>query len=305
MPQLNSTGTDAYQCKFNPENATYRNFIDANVGPNNGVMPAAGVTFAGPIFWRGGRLYGNAIVTGPITNNATTMYCQGGMKLRGGVTSVKNGGNLQADGGNLYIESDVEKINGVQAIGHTIFFGKENALAESLYIYFGVSYRHFGKVDLQGWNQRCGRIIATTDLANEAATYVTSADPATLSILNQSDNVTWYGNLNGKASTSASRRTPCTRDSRSSSRRARARSSFRRTRPAATSPSPPSTRAACPWRSRTPARSTSAPVRSWKWTPPPSTTSTWSRAPTRRTTARRLASTSPATARCASSTARP
>ncbi len=65
-----------------------------------------------------------------------------------------------------------------------------------------MSYRHFGKVDLQGWNQRCGRIIATTDLANEAATYVTSADPATLSILNQSDNVTWYGNLNGKASLS-------------------------------------------------------------------------------------------------------
>ena len=109
VPQLNSTGTDAYQCKFNPENATYRNFIDASVGANNGVMPAAGVTFAGPIFWRGGRLYGNAIVTGPITNNATTMYCQGGMKLRGGVTSVKNGGNLQADGGNLYTESDVEK----------------------------------------------------------------------------------------------------------------------------------------------------------------------------------------------------
>ncbi|MBO7688380.1 MAG: hypothetical protein J6V72_18505, partial [Kiritimatiellae bacterium] len=202
VPQLNSTGTDAYQCKFNPENATYRNFIDANVGANNGVMPAAGVTFAGPIFWRGGRLYGNAIVTGPITNNATTMYCQGGMKLRGGVTSVKNGGNLQADGGNLYIESDVEKINGVHAIGHTIFFGKENALAESLYIYFGVSYRHFGKVDLQGWNQRCSRITATTDLANESSTYVTSADPATLSILNQSDNVTWYGNLNGKASLS-------------------------------------------------------------------------------------------------------
>ena len=96
VPQLNSTGTDAYQCKFNPENATYRNFIDANVGPNNGVMPATGVTFAGPIFWRGGRLYGNAIVTGPITNNATTMYCQGGMKLRGGVTSVKNGGTTRS-----------------------------------------------------------------------------------------------------------------------------------------------------------------------------------------------------------------
>lgn len=202
VPQLNSTGTDAYQCKFNPENATYRNFIDANVGPNNGVMPAAGVTFAGPIFWRGGRLYGNAIVTGPITNNAATMYCQGGMKLRGGVTSVKNGGNLQADGGNLYIESDVEKISFVQAIGHTIFFGKENALAESIYITFGVSYRHFGKVDLQGWNQRCSRFVATTDLANESSTYVTSADPATLSILNQSADVTWYGNLNGKASLS-------------------------------------------------------------------------------------------------------
>ena len=202
VPQLNSTGTDAYQCKFNPENATYRNFIDASVGANNGVMPAAGVTFAGPIFWRGGRLYGNAIVTGPITNNATTLYCQGGMKLRGGVTSTKNGGTLQADGGNLYIESDVEKINGVQAIGNTIFFGKENALAESLYIYFGVSYRHFGKVDLQGWNQRCSRFDATTDLANQSSTYVTSADPATLSILNQSANVTWYGNLNGKASLS-------------------------------------------------------------------------------------------------------
>ena len=202
VPQASSSGNDAYQCKFNPENATYRNFIDASVGANNGVMPAAGVTFAGPIFWRGGRLYGNAIVTGPITNNATTMYCQGGMKLRGGVTSTKNGGTLQADGGNLYIESNVEKVYGVHTIGNTIFFGKENALAESLYIYFGVSYRHFGKVDLQGWNQRCGRIIATTDLANEAATYVTSADPATLSILNQSDNVTWYGNLNGKASLS-------------------------------------------------------------------------------------------------------
>ena len=65
VPQAISTGNDAYQCKFNPENATYRNFIDASVGANNGVMPAAGVTFAGPIFWRGGRLYGNAIVTGP------------------------------------------------------------------------------------------------------------------------------------------------------------------------------------------------------------------------------------------------
>ena len=49
VPQAISTGTDAYQCKFNPENATYRNFIDANVGANNGVMPAAGVTFAGPL----------------------------------------------------------------------------------------------------------------------------------------------------------------------------------------------------------------------------------------------------------------
>ena len=39
--------------------------------------------------------------------------------MRGGVTSVKNGGNLQADGGNLYIESDVEKISYVQAIGNT------------------------------------------------------------------------------------------------------------------------------------------------------------------------------------------
>ena len=202
VPQLNSTGTDAYQCKFNPENATYRNFVDASVGANNGVMPAAGVTFAGPIFWRGGRLYGNAIVTGPITNNAATMYCQGGMKLRGGVTSTKNNAVLQADGGNLYIESDVEKFSGIQAIGNTIFFGKENALAESIYIYFGVSYRHFGKVDLQGWNQRCGRIIANTELAYQAETYITSADPATLSILNQSADVTWYGNLNGKASLS-------------------------------------------------------------------------------------------------------
>lgn len=203
VPQLDSTGMDVYQCHFNPENATYRNFIDANVGPNNGVMPAAGVTFAGPIFWRGGRLYGNAIVTGPITNDDTVMYCQGGMKLRGGVTSTKNGGGgLQADGGNLYIESDVEKISFVQAISHTIFFGKENALAESIDIIFGVDYRHWGKVDLQGWNQRCSRFVATTDLANESGTYVTSADPATLSILNQSEDVTWYGNLNGKASLS-------------------------------------------------------------------------------------------------------
>ena len=67
----------------------------------------------------------------------------------------------------------------------------------------GTSRRiHFGKVDLQGWNQRCSRFVATTDLANESSTYVTSADPATLSILNQSDNVTSYGNLNGKASLS-------------------------------------------------------------------------------------------------------
>ena len=173
------------------------------MGANNGVMPATGVTFAGPIFWRGGRLYGNAIVTGPITNNNTTLNCQGGMNLRGGVTSTKNGGGtLQADGANLYIESDVEKISGIHTIGNTIYFGKENALAESVYIYFGVSYRHFGKVDLQGWNQRCSRIGATTDLANESSTYVTSADPATLSILNQSADVTWYGNLNGKASLS-------------------------------------------------------------------------------------------------------
>ena len=203
VPQLNSTGNDVYQCKFNPANATYRNYIDANVGANNGMMPAAGVTLAGPIFWRGGRLYGNAIVTGPITNNNTTLYCQGGMKLRGGVTSTKSGGgSLQADGGDLYIESDVEKINGVQAIGHTIYFGKENALAESVYIYFGVSYRHFGKVNLQGWNQRCSRIAATTDLANQGETYITSADPATLSVLNQNADITWYGNLNGKASLS-------------------------------------------------------------------------------------------------------
>ena len=132
VTQVGSTGNEAYQCAFKPANATYHNFIDASVGANNGVMPDTGVTLAGPIFWRGGRLYGNAIVTGVITNNATTMYCQGGMKLRGGVTSVRNGGTLQADGGNLYIESDVEKVSGIHAIGNTTYFGKENALAAEI-----------------------------------------------------------------------------------------------------------------------------------------------------------------------------
>ena len=205
VPQASSSANEAYQCVFKPSNATYHNYIDANVGGNNGIMPEAGVTLAGPIFWRAGRLYGNVIVTGVITiNNGATFYCRGGVKLRGGVTSTDDSrGILQADGGDVYIECDVEKITGILAVGEPVYFGKENALAETMYITLGVSYRHYGKIDLKGWNQRCGRIKGDTDLANQGNCYITSSSgAATLSILNQPSDITWYGNLNDKASLS-------------------------------------------------------------------------------------------------------
>ena len=185
---LNGTGTygcevDARPCDTHPQ----------------GLVVPSGVTLAGHVYWRGGRLCGPGTVSGLVTiDGSNSLYGQDSIHFAGGVTSTGLGqGNLNADSSSYHIDSTVTKLNQVTTLGNCVYFGVDEALDTAQLIRFGASYNRSGGWDLQGHSQRCGGIDTVNTGSNMENTYFRSASPATLVCdQNQSDQY-FHGNLLG------------------------------------------------------------------------------------------------------------
>ncbi|MBR1588629.1 MAG: hypothetical protein IJ658_09930, partial [Kiritimatiellae bacterium] len=185
---------------------TYNNPLDATVGANYGLRVLAGSELGGGIAWRGsGRLHGGRI-TGPFTLYGTC-YAVDGVAFEGGVLPGGTGGKyLEADNGTMHLKSPVGAISRLCVIngdGKAIFYG-ENLLDDSITLAIGKTWgasHRCGTYDLNGYSQRA-KSLSLADQENMIAssTIVKSADPATLTLLNQDANVNYRGQLKGAVS---------------------------------------------------------------------------------------------------------
>ena len=193
---------------------TYNNPLDVSVGANYGLQVTSNSVIAGAVTCRGGRLHGGASgsnVGGRFTGvfkASSTIYPVGGISFEGGI--LPNGsagtGSLYADNGTMHIKSQVGAISQVRPInanGKVIFWG-ENLLADSVTVAMGQTYgstHRSGTYDLNGYSQRA-KTLSLIDEANmiPETTIITSANPATLTLVNQAATVNYKGQLKGAAS---------------------------------------------------------------------------------------------------------
>jgi len=180
---------------------TYGCEVDArpcDAHPQGLVVPS-GVTLAGHVYWRGGRLCGPGTVSGLVTiNGSSSLFGQDSIHFAGGVTSTGLGqGKLNADSGSYHIDSTVTKLNQVTTLGNCVYFGVDEALDTAQLIRFGASYNKSGGWDLQGHSQHCGGIDTANTGSNMANTYFRSASPATLVCDQSLSDQYFHGNLLG------------------------------------------------------------------------------------------------------------
>ena len=184
---------------------TYNNPLDVSVGANYGLQVNSNSVIAGAVTWRGGRLHGGR-VTGSFAL-AGTCYAVSGASFEGGI--VKSGSAnayLEADNGTMHFKSSVGAITHVcviNASGKAIFYG-ENLLAESITLAIGKTWgssHRAGTYDLNGYSQRA-KTLSLVDSGNMVAntTIITSESPATLTLLNQSADINYNGQIKGAAS---------------------------------------------------------------------------------------------------------
>ena len=184
---------------------TYNNPLDVSVGANYGLQVTSNSVIAGAVTWRGGRLHGGR-VTGSFAL-AGTCYAVSGASFEGGI--VKSGSAnayLEADNGTMHFKSSVGAITHVcviNASGKAIFYG-ENLLAESITLAIGKTWgssHRAGTYDLNGYSQRA-KTLSLVDSGNMVAntTIITSESSATLTLLNQSADINYNGQIKGAAS---------------------------------------------------------------------------------------------------------
>ena len=193
---------------------TYNNPLDVSVGANYGLQVNSNSVIAGAVTCRGGRLHGGASgnnVGGRFTGvfkASSTIYPVGGISFEGGI--LPNGsagtGSLYADNGTMHIKSQVGAISQIRPInanGKVIFWGA-NLLDDSVTVAMGQTYgstHRSGTYDLNGYSQRA-KTLSLIDEANmiPETTIITSANPATLTLVNQSATVNYKGQLKGAVS---------------------------------------------------------------------------------------------------------
>lgn len=176
---------------------TYYNPLDISVGANFGVQVKSQATLAGDITVRGGKVSGESnatpgyggTVTGNIYVDNSSLYLEDGIIMLGAkVERSAQGGSLIADGGPLDLKAKVinfSSLNTYRSVGVVRFFD-ENLLPDTTCIQFGTSYAGGGKIDLNGFDQRCKYITVNNTYSTPANTTITSSTgPATLTILNQ------------------------------------------------------------------------------------------------------------------------
>ncbi len=184
---------------------TYNNPLDVNVGANQGLQVTSNSVIAGSVLWRGGRLHGGRI-TGSFAL-AGTCYAVSGASFEGGVVPSGSAGKyLEADNGTMHFKSSIGAITQVCVIntsGKAIFYG-ENLLADSITFAIGKTWgstHRAGTYDLNGYSQRAKTLsLATSGGMVADTTVITSANPATLTLLNQSADVNYNGQLKGAVS---------------------------------------------------------------------------------------------------------
>ena len=185
---------------------TYNNPLDVSVGANYGLEVASGTTVAGAIELRSGRIRGPGTVSGELRVYGTC-YVENKVVIKGDVKKAGSGTcYFESDGGTTYLKAPVDAGISVCVIGMSgkfILYG-ENLFADSTVLNIGKTWsasHKSGTYDLNGYSQRAMR-LALVDSANmqPANTVITSAEKATLTLLNQSADVNYKGQLTGAAS---------------------------------------------------------------------------------------------------------
>ena len=185
---------------------TYNNSLDLNLGANYGLSVNSNSVIAGAVTWRGGRLHGGRY-TG-VVKVSGTVYPVGGASFEGGI--LPNGsagtGSLYADNGIMNLKSSVGAVSEIRPVnenGKAVFHG-ENLVADTVKYTIGTTWgtvHRSGTFDLNGYSQRASTLLLA-DSGNMVAntTIITSANPATLTLLNQSANINYNGQIKGAAS---------------------------------------------------------------------------------------------------------
>ena len=185
---------------------TYNNSLDLSVGANYGLQVNANSVIAGAVTWRGGRLHGGRY-TG-VVKVSGTVYPVGGVSFEGGI--LPNGsagtGTLYVDNGTMNLKSSVGAVSEIRAInesGKVVFHG-ENLVADSVPFVIGTTWgtaHRSGTFDLNGYSQRASRLsLVSSGNMVASTTIITSANPATLTLLNQSADINYNGQIKGAAS---------------------------------------------------------------------------------------------------------
>lgn len=179
---------------------TYACPLDVTVATRHpyGLVLEQGVTVAGAVTWRGGRLCGPGTVAGLFTlAPGATVYGQAGVHFAGGLAECTSG-RLNADSGDFWIDAPVGRLANIGITSGTAHFGCVNALDATQYISIGAGYSPWGRYDLNGFDQRCGTVdTAPTKAEGLERTWFTSAAPATLTVADQAADQTFHGNLKG------------------------------------------------------------------------------------------------------------
>ena len=194
---------------------TYNNPLDFKVGDNQGLQVTSNSVIAGAVTCRGGRLHGGASgnniggrFTGVFKAGSGTIYPVGGISFEGGI--LPNGsagtGTLYADNGTMHVKSSVGAINQIRPVNEKgkVIFWDENLVADSVAFAIGTTWgsvHKSGTFDLNGYSQRARSLslVASGGMVADT-TIITSANPATLTLLNQSADIDYNGQLKGSAS---------------------------------------------------------------------------------------------------------
>lgn len=194
---------------------TYANPIDFNGGPNQGLSISGAATLTGDITWRNGSIRGasgnppaaGGTITGSISCPNNSIYIQNGIKMLGAeIRRSSSGGSVLVDGGPLNLKAKIVNFATLNTYRTTglITFLAENLIPDGCEINFGCSYADDGRLDLNGFSQRCkGLRDATSNGKKLNATGTTinsSSGPATLTILNQPTDREFGGTLVGHVS---------------------------------------------------------------------------------------------------------
>ena len=176
------------------------------MGANHGLSVNSNSVIAGAVTWRGGRMHGGRY-TG-VVKVSGTVYPVGGVSFEGGI--LPNGsagtGTLYVDNGTMNLKSSVGAVSEIRAInenGKVVFHG-ENLLADSVPLVIGTTWstaHRSGTFDLNGYSQRASRLsLVSSGNMVASTTIITSANPATLTLLNQSADINYNGQIKGAAS---------------------------------------------------------------------------------------------------------